>query len=78
MEEEYRTSSKFHRYINIVESRVPCAPPLIHCRDDPGVHEFDRSMENVYIGLAQELMVDILIKQGQGEENKKWIHNLYR
>ena len=29
LEEEYRTSSNFHRYINIVESRVPCAPPTI-------------------------------------------------
>ena len=29
MEEDYRTSSKFHRYINIVESRIPSAHPTI-------------------------------------------------
>ena len=45
MEEEYRTSSKFYRYINIVESRLPCAPPTIQCRHDLGIHEFGRSME---------------------------------
>ena len=28
MEDEYRTSSIFHRYINIVESRVPCASSI--------------------------------------------------
>ena len=61
MEEEYSTSLNFHRYINIVESRIPCAPPTIHCRDDSVIRDFDREMENVSIELAQELMVDILI-----------------
>ena len=63
MEEEYRTSSNFHRYINIVESRVPCAPPIIQCRDNLVIHDFDRAMANVSIGLAEELMVDILIRK---------------
>ena len=63
MEEEYRTSSNFHRYINIVESRVPCSPPTIQCRDDSGIHEFDRAMANVSIGLAQYLMLGILISK---------------
>ena len=48
MEEEYSTSSSFHRYINILESRVPCAPPMIQCRNDSVIHEFDRSMENFH------------------------------
>ena len=61
MEEEYRKSSKFHRYINIVEIRVPCAPPTIQCIDDSVIHEFDRAMEKFSIGLYQDLMVDILI-----------------
>ena len=63
MEEEYRTSSNFHRYINTVEIRVPCAPPTIQCRYDSGIHEFDRAMANVTFGLAQDLMVDILISK---------------
>ena len=57
MEEEYRTSSNFHLYINIVESRVPCAHPTIQCRDDSGIHEFDRVMVHVFIGVAQDLMI---------------------
>ena len=61
MEGEYRKSSNFHRYINIVENRVPCAPTTINCRDDSGIHEFDIAMANVSIGLSQDLMVDILI-----------------
>ena len=77
MEEEYRTSSNFHRYINIVESRVPCAPPTIQCRDDSGIHEFDRAMANVSIGLAQYLMLGILISKVRVKRKKKWIRNLY-
>ena len=45
MEKDYRTSSKFHCYINIVESIIPSAPPNIECKDDSGVHEFDREMK---------------------------------
>ena len=63
MEEEYRTSSNFHRYINIFERRVPCAPPTIQCRYDKGIHEFDAAIANVSIGMAQELMVEILISK---------------
>ena len=63
MEEVYRTSSNFHRYINIVEIRVPFAPPTIQCRDDLVTHEFDIKMANVYIGLDQDLMVDRLISK---------------
>ena len=57
MEEEYRKSSSFRRYINVVDSRVTCAPPTIQCRDDSVIHEIDRSMEKNSIGLAQDLMV---------------------
>ena len=52
-----------HRYINTVESRVPCTPPTIQFRDDSVIHDFDRSMENVSIGLSQDLMVDRLISK---------------
>ena len=63
MEEEYRKSSKFHQYINIVESRVPCTPPTIQFIDDLGIHEFGISMSNVSIGLDQNLRVYILIRK---------------
>ena len=63
MEEEYRTSSNLHWYINIVDSRVPCAPPTIQCRYGSGIHYFDRAIENFYIGLAQELMADRLVSK---------------
>ena len=63
MEEEYRTSSNFHRYINIVESIVPCAPPTIKCIDDLWIHEFDRAIENAPIELTHDLMVDRLISK---------------
>ena len=33
----------------------------IQCIYDSRIHEFDRSMANVSIGLAQDLMVEILI-----------------
>ena len=36
---------------------------MIQCRGDLGIHYFDRAMENVSIGLAQELMVEILISK---------------
>ena len=51
----------FHQYINIVERRVSCAPPTIQCRDDSGIHEFDRAMEKISIRLAQYLMVGRLL-----------------
>ena len=63
MVEEYRTSSNFHQYINIVESRFPCAPPTIQCRYDSGINELYIAMENVSIGMAQDLMVKILISK---------------
>ena len=52
------TSSNFHQYINIFESRVPCAPPTMQCRYYLWIHEFDRAMSNVSNGMAQDLVVD--------------------
>ena len=52
------TSSNFCRYINIVESRVTCAPSTIQRRYDLGIHDLDREMKNISIGLAQDLMLD--------------------
>ena len=63
MEQEYRISSNVHRYINIFDSIVICAPPTIKCRDDLGIHEVDRAMSNVSIVLAQDLMVERLISK---------------
>ena len=65
MEEDYRTSSNFHRYINIVEIRIPSAPPSIKCRDDPGINEFVRTMAKFSIGLSRDLMADRLISSAR-------------
>ena len=52
-------------------------PPLIQCRYDLGIHEFDRAMENFSIGLAQDLMAEILMSKvrvkriGSGYETYK-------
>ena len=61
MEEEYRTSSNFHRCINIAEIRIASAPPNIKCIYDSVLHDFDIEMVNSSIGLAQDLMVYRLI-----------------
>ena len=61
MEEECSTISKCYCYFNIAEIRIQGTPPTIQCRNDLGVYEFDRAMENISIGIAQELKVDILI-----------------
>ena len=63
MEEEYRKISNINRYINNVDRRVPCAPPTIQCIYELGIHEFDRAMEFVFIGLAHDLMVNRLISK---------------
>ena len=47
MEQEYRTSSNFYHYINIVQGIILIAPPTIQSRDELDIHEFDRSMANV-------------------------------
>ena len=63
MEDDYRTSSNFHRYINIVDIRVTCTPSTIQCIYDLGIHDFDRAMEKFSIGLAQDLMAEKLISK---------------
>ena len=61
MGEEYRTSSNFYPHTNIFDSRIPCSLPSIQCRDDLGKHGFDIAIENVFIGISQELMMVRLI-----------------
>ena len=61
MEEEYRTSSNFHQYINIIKSIIPSSPPTIQFRYESSIHKFDGYMANFFIGIAQELVVDRLI-----------------
>ena len=63
MEEDYRTSSNFHQYINIAEIRVPCAPLTIKCRYYSVIHEFDRAMSFFSIGVAKEFMMNRLISK---------------
>ena len=52
MEEEYSSISNIHICVNIFEITIPGAHPTIQCRDDSGIHEFDRAMANVFIGLS--------------------------
>ena len=62
MEEEYRTSSNFHFCMNVFDIIIPSAPKTVQCIYDTGVHQFDKLMTNVSIGISQDLMVDILIR----------------
>ena len=75
---EYRTSSIFHKYIHIVESREPCSPPMIQCRYDLGIHEFERVVENDSIELDQYLMVDRLISKFWFNITRSVFVTLYR
>ena len=70
MKEEYRISSNFHCYINIVERIIKGAPTTIQCRDKSGIHEFDIEMENVSIGIDNEFMLDRLIRNGRDRITK--------
>ena len=58
MEEEYKTSSNFYPYIDIVDSIITS---YIQCRDDSVIHRFDIAIKNVSIWLSKDLMLDILI-----------------
>ena len=61
MEEEYRTRSKYHCYINVVDRKIPSSPLTIQCIDESVIHEFDIAMVNASVGIVQYWMVDILI-----------------
>ena len=56
-----RTRSNFHRYINIVEIIIPSANPAIQCIYDLRIHDSDRPMSKIFIGIAHEFMVNRLI-----------------
>ena len=49
------------RPINKVRSQTPCDPPVTYIQYDTVIHEFNRVMVNVSIGLAQDIMVGRLI-----------------
>ena len=58
---QWRVITGQYSYINIFESTIPCAPTNFQCRDDSGIHKFDRAMSNVSVGLSHDLMVYRLI-----------------
>ena len=47
--------------VNKVRSQTPCDTPVTYIQDNMSIHDFDRYMVNVSIGLSQYLMVKILI-----------------
>ena len=49
------------RLINQVRSQTPCAPPVTYIQDEIAIHDFNRDMINVSIGLAEDLTVDRII-----------------
>ena len=49
------------RIICQMHGHSPSAPPVTHIQDDLAIHEFDRALADVSLGLAQDLMVDRLI-----------------
>ena len=59
------------RSINQVRSQTPCAPPVTYIQDDMSIHDFDRTMVNASIGLAEYLMVDSLIGNIRVSVDKK-------
>ena len=59
------------REINQARSKIPCAPPVTYIQDDLEIHDFDRAMVNVTIGLDQDLMVDRLIENIRVSRTKR-------
>ncbi len=49
------------RHVALVQGYAPTATPISYTQDDIAIHDFDRAMVNVSLGLAQDLMVDRLI-----------------
>ena len=60
MEEEQRSNVFNLRLINQVRIQTPCDPSAIYIHDFMAIHDFDRVVVNVSIGLSQDLMVDRL------------------
>ena len=61
MKEEQRRNVFNLKLINQVRSQTLCAPPVTYIQDDMVMHDFDRAIVNVLIGLAQDIMVNRLI-----------------
>ena len=61
MKEEEKSNMFNLRLINQVRSHTPYAPPITYIQDDTTIHDFNRAMVNVSIGLAQDIMVEKLI-----------------
>ena len=57
--------------INQVRSQTHCSPTVTYIQDDMDIHDFDRALGNVSIGLAHDLMVDRLIGNIRVYMNKK-------
>ena len=78
MEEEKRSNVLKLRSINQVCSQKPCALPVTYIQDYMAIHDFDRDMVDVSIGLTQGLMVDRLIGKTRVSVTKKVYATIYK
>ena len=70
--EEEKWSNMFNlRLINQVRIKTPCDPLVTHIQDGMFIHYFNRAIVNVSIGLAQDLMVYMLIGNIRVSLNKE-------
>ena len=53
LDEDNITSSNIHWYTKLVESIIYCTPTTIQCRENSGLHKFDRAVENSILWLKQ-------------------------
>ena len=60
MEEEQRRNFFKLKSINQVRIQTSCDPPVTYIQGDMTIHEFDRAMMNISIGLSQDLFVERL------------------
>ena len=49
------------RSINQVRSQTRCAPIVTYIQDEMAIHEFDRAMVNLSIGLYQDIIMYRLV-----------------
>ena len=66
MEAEYVYNNSLNtRSINMVQSNTPYSPPISELENDTKIHEFDRAMANLSLGLPENLIPARLIGQVQ-------------
>ena len=70
MEEENMPRKLNSRSINLVQGNTPSSPPTVEIQDDIPVHEFDRAMAEISLGLPENIIRSRLISQIQVEKTR--------